>query len=274
MTSGELASRHPKVQRLRALHRDRQARASEHAFVLEGPRLVEAALDRGATLEAVYLGHRARAAFGSLLTRLDRAGVPVHELREGVLEKLGATRTPQPVLAVTPIVAGSLQALDTPGDVARRGRRRRPRQPGDHAAQRGGRRRHHRARHRRVGRRLQPQGGAILGRRPARLTVVECRDASDALDASRRSGRRVVGTAAHGGQPVETLDPATPIALVVGNEARGVAPALQDRLDTVVTIPMHGPAESLNVAMAATILLFERDRHRSGRRPSDAGAST
>ena len=55
MTSGPLGGGNPKVQRLRALNRDRSARASEHAFVLEGPRLVAAALDREAPLEGAYL---------------------------------------------------------------------------------------------------------------------------------------------------------------------------------------------------------------------------
>jgi len=103
--------------------------------------------------------------------------------------------------------------------------------------------------------------------------VLEFADAADALDAGRAAGRRTVGTAARGGHPVDTLDPAVPIALVLGNEARGVAPALHDRLDALVTIPMHAPAESLNVAMAATVVLFERDRQRRAR-PSDGAEAT
>jgi TrmH family RNA methyltransferase len=264
LTSGELAARHPTVQRLRALNRDPQTRAAEHAYVLEGPRLVAAALDRGVTLEAAYLGYRARPSFAPLVARLDAAGVPVHDLREGVLEKIGVTRTPQPVLAVAPIRTASPAALERPGDVIVAVDVADPGNLGTmlRSAEAAG-----------VTTVLvagdsvdvynpkvvRASAGALLG-----IEVLECRDARGALDAARGSGRRVVGTATRGGHPVDTLD-ASPIALLVGNEARGVDPVLTESLDTVVTIPMHAPAESLNVAMAATVVLFERDRQRRAR---------
>jgi TrmH family RNA methyltransferase len=262
LTSGELATRHPKVRRLRALNRDRQARAAEHAFLLEGPRLVAAALDRGAALESAYLGSGARHAFASLVAGLEARGVPVYDLREGVLEKVGVTRTPQPVLAVAPITTGSLEALAADGDILVAADVADPGNLGTmlRSAEAAG-----------VTTVLvagdsvdvynpkvvRASAGALLG-----VTVVECRDATAALDAAHAAGRRTVGTASRGGAPAATLDPAVPIALVVGNEARGVTATLADRLDTVVTIPMHDPAESLNVAMAATVLLFDRDRRR------------
>ncbi|HEV2310346.1 MAG TPA: TrmH family RNA methyltransferase, partial [Acidimicrobiia bacterium] len=95
--------------------------------------------------------------------------------------------------------------------------------------------------------------------------VLDCRDGYVAVDTARTSGRRTVGTATRGGHPLETLEPDVPIALVLGNEARGVDPTLAARLDTVVTIPMRPPAESINVAMAATVVLFERDRQQRAR---------
>src|SRR5262249_54748641 len=60
----------------------------------------EAALDRHAPLTAAYLGYGARPAFAPLVGRLEAAGIAVTDLKEGVLEKIGTTRTPQPVLAV------------------------------------------------------------------------------------------------------------------------------------------------------------------------------
>ena len=93
MTSGELGGRHPQVRRLRALNRDRATRAAEQAYVLEGPRVVAAALDRGAPLEGAYLGYRARPSFAPLVARLEASGVPLYDLREGVLEKKPTKRT-------------------------------------------------------------------------------------------------------------------------------------------------------------------------------------
>jgi tRNA G18 (ribose-2'-O)-methylase SpoU len=51
--------------------------------------------------------------------------------------------------------------------------------------------------------------------------------------------------------------PEYPLALVVGNEIRGLTPALRRRLDAVVQIPMRGVKESFNVAVACGIALYQ-----------------
>ena len=56
-----------------------------------------------------------------------------------------------------------------------------------------------------------------------------------------------------------------PTAVVLGNEAHGLDASTLSRLDDRVTIPMAGDAESLNVAMAATVLCFEAARQRRAR---------
>src|SRR4029077_16261967 len=98
--AGALGARHPAVQRLRELLRDRSARASQRAFVVEGPRALDAALDRGASVDVVYLGPRAELAFAPLVARVRAAGVQVETLKDGVLERVGSTVTPQPVIAI------------------------------------------------------------------------------------------------------------------------------------------------------------------------------
>ena len=60
------------------------------------------------------------------------------------------------------------------------------------------------------------------------------------------------------------------VALVLGNEASGLDAEAASYLDTSVSIPMLGRAESLNVAMAATVLCFELARRR---RASGGGAA-
>ncbi len=59
-------------------------------------------------------------------------------------------------------------------------------------------------------------------------------------------------------------DPAGPgaerAALVVGNEGAGVSPEVGEGVDRIVGIPLRGRAESLNVAAAAAILLYELSR--------------
>ena len=71
---------------------------------------------------------------------------------------------------------------------------------------------------------------------------------------------------ARGGRDYTEVDLVSPVALVLGNEAAGLPAGLAERLDSHVTIPMAASAESLNVAMAATILCFEAARQRRPRR--------
>lgn len=48
-----------------------------------------------------------------------------------------------------------------------------------------------------------------------------------------------------------------PTLFILGNEVRGISPALRKQCDTLVEIPMHGKKESLNVSVAAGIVLFQ-----------------
>jgi RNA methyltransferase, TrmH family len=81
----------------------------------------------------------------------------------------------------------------------------------------------------------------------------------------RSLGLRLVGTAAHGGTPYDHADWRSPFALVLGNEAHGLADDEVAALDELVTIPHAGRAESLNVAMAGTVCCFEASRVRRTR---------
>ena len=54
-----------------------------------------------------------------------------------------------------------------------------------------------------------------------------------------------------------------PLALVVGTEQWGLSEVWRERADLLVSIPMRGRADSLNVATAATLLLYEVVRQRS-----------
>ncbi|XXQ67576.1 TrmH family RNA methyltransferase [Neisseriaceae bacterium B1] len=61
------------------------------------------------------------------------------------------------------------------------------------------------------------------------------------------------------------LDLHTPAAWLMGNEGSGIAPELLAKADVSVNIPMLGQTESLNIAMAATVCLFEQMRQRLAR---------
>jgi RNA methyltransferase, TrmH family len=87
-----------------------------------------------------------------------------------------------------------------------------------------------------------------------RVPIVEA-DADAAVAHLRAAGFRILGAAADG-QPVETLRSADRIALVLGNEGAGLGAPVRAMLDEAVAVPIRGAAESLNVGVAAGILLY------------------
>jgi TrmH family RNA methyltransferase len=65
------------------------------------------------------------------------------------------------------------------------------------------------------------------------------------------------------GEPLSRHDLAQPCALILGNEGSGIPPEILRRADARVTIPTPGPVESLNAAIAGSILLYEAARQRA-----------
>jgi RNA methyltransferase, TrmH family len=74
------------------------------------------------------------------------------------------------------------------------------------------------------------------------------------------AGLRLIGTSSHRGIPYQRADWSGRVAVVLGNEAHGLPDDAP--IDDWVTIEHRGRAESLNVAMAGTLLVFEATRHR------------
>lgn len=74
-----------------------------------------------------------------------------------------------------------------------------------------------------------------------------------------RRGFRIVG-ADMDGEPVWEVPLTGALALVMGGEDKGLSPALRRRCAAVVSIPLAGDLESLNLSVATGILLFERVR--------------
>ena len=75
------------------------------------------------------------------------------------------------------------------------------------------------------------------------------------------TGRRI-GLVAHGGKALTDVELAEPSVFVLGAEREGVPPEVLEGCDEVTTIPAPGAAESLNVAAAGAIALYEWSRRR------------
>ena len=75
---------------------------------------------------------------------------------------------------------------------------------------------------------------------------------------------QLVGTGAEAGVPVTSVDLTQPTLLIFGNEAKGLATGYRDLCDVLAAIPMHPTVDSINVACAAAITLYEAQRQRQG----------
>jgi TrmH family RNA methyltransferase len=73
-----------------------------------------------------------------------------------------------------------------------------------------------------------------------------------------RSGNyQLIGTSAHGDVEYQTFVPDLPWILVLGNEQKGLSAAQIDACDLTVSLPMKGRVSSLNLAVAAGVLLYQ-----------------
>lgn len=82
-------------------------------------------------------------------------------------------------------------------------------------------------------------------------------DLPGALADLRGRGLRIVGADGDARLTAREADLRGPVAIVVGSEGRGLGPAVRRRCDLLVRIPMHGHIDSLNAAVAGSILLYE-----------------
>ena len=95
-----------------------------------------------------------------------------------------------------------------------------------------------------------------------RLPVARVDNLAEVIDQLKERGYWVMGAAGGGDTSVWAVDWDRPVALVMGSEGKGLHPRLASACDYLVSIPMRGDAESLNVSVAAGILLFAAGRVR------------
>lgn len=229
----------------------RSARLEERAFVIEGPKLLAEAHAAGIKPTDVFT-------VPGNPERIEGAD----ELAPGVMERIADAVTPQSVVAVVPFVDVPLESLQNASflvvcvDV---------RDPGNAGT---------------VMRSAEAAGadgvvfcdGSVDVYNPKtvrasagsifHVRVVVGGDAVEVLERIAGWGVQRLGTSSHAGADYTAVDLTRPSAIVLGNEAAGLPPHVADALDQVVTIPMAGRSESLNVGMAAAVLCFETARQR------------
>jgi TrmH family RNA methyltransferase len=252
----------PLVRRLRAL---KQRGAEVDLCLLEGPTLVEEALSAGVALEEVAVSPRlAESARGRrLVGRLRGAGSPVREVDETVLASLSELETSPGMLALarrptfdeerlydgTPLIAVAA-GIQNPGNLG--GLLRTAEAAGASGA------------YVTDGsadplswKSLRGSMGSAL-----RLPHVRARPREVLQRLRDRGVRRIATTVDPGATPYDHADLRGPVAFLFGPEGGGLPEDLRAAADLRLRIPMRPPVESLNVGVAAGILLYEAARQR------------
>ena len=96
----------------------------------------------------------------------------------------------------------------------------------------------------------------------ARVPVARATNLNRTLKEWADAGLQVVGLDARGDTTIDRFDASGPLVVVVGSEGKGLSRLVRQNCDAVVSIPMAGPAESLNAAVAAGVVLAEVARQR------------
>ncbi|HYN29055.1 MAG TPA: RNA methyltransferase [Dermatophilaceae bacterium] len=250
--------RSERVRSVRALTR-RSVRSRTGRFVVDGPQGVREALRyAGPDVLDLYVTPAAVARHPEVVGAARAAGVRVHECDEVVLAALSETDAPQGLLAVLRHPTATFE------DVLAAGPRllvllTSVRDPGNAGT---------------VIRGADAAGADavlvseesvdVLSPKVVRSTagslfhlpVVAGLGSEATLEALRAHGIRLLAADGAGRTLLPDADLTAPHAWVMGNEAWGLPADLRDRCDDVVRVPIHGLAESLNLAMAATVCLY------------------
>ncbi len=233
--------------------------------MIEGTKLTAGALDDGAEIETVMLaaGSGQETGLRSLAEAAMSRGARVFEMAPGVMERVAGTVTPQPVLAVARMPGTTLEELASASFLLVCVEMRDPGNLGalirvadasgaDGVICCGGTADPYNPKA------VRAAAGAVL-----HLPVVIEGAADASLAKLGELGFRRFGTAARGGLGYEDVSWNGRIGLVFGNEGSGLPDVLASCIDGLVSIPMAGKAESLNVAAAAAVICFEALRQRS-----------
>lgn len=249
---------------LRSL-RTRKGREEEHLFLVEGPRLLPELVDSHLEVVALFYTPEGLADAGGdeLRHRLEQAGVHLDQVNSATIREHSDTVTPQGVLAVARIPRREWGDLPDTGILVLDG----VQDPGNLGTLV------------RTAEALGMEGAVSLPgtvdewnpkavRAAAgsifRLPVVHA--GWESVEEELRARGMRIWAADLEGQPVDRWEPPPArLALVLGNEGRGVSPRILRSCDRRVRVPISGRADSLNVAVAGALLI---DRIFGAHRPA------
>lgn len=258
------SSKNPWIKTLRKLHQAKYRRQQQQ-FLLEGTHLVQAAIATRYPLQAVCATVDWQTQHPDLWQQLTTTTERQEIVSPAVLAVIATTQTPDGVVAIAaavpalgmvdrPSLGLALEDIQDPGNVGTLLRTAAAVGSdgvwvSEHSVD---------LTHPKV---LRASAGQWF-RVPKQVGT----DLSTQLLTWRNQGCQILATAAAGAVPYWAIDLTRPTVLVLGNEGAGLSAAAIAVADQTLSIPMQNAVESLNVGVAAAIILFEaqRQRHLNG----------
>jgi RNA methyltransferase, TrmH family len=256
-----LTERSTRVSAAVKLHRQVVRRRTQR-FLAEGAHLVEAASRRG-LIRDIFVTEPAARRYAALLAGQD---APVHLVTERAAKALSDTVTPAGLVAVCEVprpdlgdvLAGAPRLVAVAVEIGEPGNAgtliRIADAMGAAAVVLGGY-----SVDPYNGKCLRASAGSILS-----IPVVVAPDVGAVVTALQAAGLQVLATTVDGELCLDDADLAAPTAWLFGPESHGLSAQVAQRADHRVSIPMSGGAQSLNVAAAAAICLYQSARAQRG----------
>lgn len=255
------STKNPLVKHLRKLHQAK-VRRSQQQFLLEGTHLVQEALAVQHPLAVVCATPAWQQRYPALWKALEELSERQETLSEAVLAAMTTTVTPDGVVAIAyhrdppepsadcPSLGLALERLQDPGNLGTLIRTAAAAScDGLWVSQTSVDLEHPKV--------LRASAGQWF-----RLPKAICQDLPRQIQRWQRAGCQVLATGTQNARPYWEVDLCQPTVLVLGNEGAGLSAETLAAAGQTIAIPMAAAVESLNVGVAAAVILFEAQRQR------------
>ena len=241
----------------------RAMREKDRRFLVEGAQAAREALASGIKLTEVFHTPSPEARLQPVIGMAHEARVPVHEVSDQIMARLTSTVNPPGLVAVAPFVDVGMDRI--PDGARTVSVLVEVRDPGNAGT---------------IIRSADAAGADavvfarssvdVYNEKAVRATagslfhvpVVREIDVEDAVRELRGRGFSILAADARGEASIYQTDLGSPTAFLFGNEARGLSPEAAALADRTVRVPISGRAESLNLAAATALVMFEAARQR------------
>jgi len=257
------STKNERIRRYRRL-RKKNLRYKERRFLVEGLLAVREAIYSPRKLECIICDQRGSEALEAYSDLIRQQGIPCYSVTDEVMTALSTTVTPQGVTAICHMLHMDLaELLDlSPSFLLVANRVRDPGNLGNmvRVADAAGT----------EGMIICKESVDVYNPKTVRSTAGSIFhlpvsidiDIAEAINDLHERGYTVYAADAHQGTNMWEIEWPDRMALVMGNEAWGMPDEEEALADAMVSVPLFGKAESLNVSAAAAVLLYEVGKHR------------